>query len=147
VEDRRTVLYVEDEENDALFMRRAFAGAGLDLALKVVGSGRAAIEFLSGAKTEAGGARQAVPTVVLLDLNLPELPGFEVLKWMRAQPQLATTPVVIFSSSSKPEDRARARELGATDFWEKPNSGLRFGMVVERLKTLWISPLARQARS
>ena len=51
----------------------------------------------------------------------------------------ARLPVVIFSSSTKPEDRAKARELGATEFWEKPNSALKFASVVERVREEWLS--------
>jgi CheY-like chemotaxis protein len=133
-----TVLYVEDEESDALFMQMAFASAGLAPALRVVDDGRSALEYLSGNGVYTDRGQYPVPTVVLLDLNLQTLHGFEVLKWIRAQPQYAALPVVLFSSSTKPEDRIRARDLGATEFWEKPSSGLKFGAVVERLKEKWL---------
>jgi DNA-binding response OmpR family regulator len=67
------------------------------------------------------------------------LPGFEVLKWMRQRPDYTNTPVVIFSSSSREEDRVRARALGADEFVEKPNSGLKFGAVVELLRSKWLA--------
>jgi DNA-binding response OmpR family regulator len=60
--------------------------------------------------------------------------GFEVLRWMRSRPEYAATPVVIFSSSSKEEDKVKAREFGANEFVVKPNSGLKFGTVVEALQ-------------
>ena len=115
-----TVLYVEDEESDAFFMERAFAVAGLRSALRVVSDGRAAIEYLSGTGVYAKRNEYPVPTVVLLDLNLLSMPGFEVLQWMRSQPRFAATPVVIFSSSPRDEDKEKARELGANEFLEKP---------------------------
>jgi CheY-like chemotaxis protein len=129
-----TVLYVEDEESDALFMQVAFASAGLAPALQLVEDGGPAIEYLSGNGVYTDRSRYPVPKVVLLDLNLQTLHGFEVLKWIRAQPEYAALPVVIFSSSTKPEDQTRAQELGATEFWEKPSSALKFVEVVERLK-------------
>jgi two-component system response regulator len=67
-----TVLYVEDEENDAF--RMAFAGKRLESALRVVGDGRAAIEYLSGAGKYADRKEYPLPSVVLLDLNLPQVP-------------------------------------------------------------------------
>ena len=79
-----------------------------------------------------------LPAVVLLDLNLPELHGFEVLKWIRAHPLHAGLPVVIFTSSNHEEDRARAQLTGATEFLRKPGSPLRFGEVVTKLNEQWL---------
>jgi CheY-like chemotaxis protein len=66
------------------------------------------------------------------------VPGFEVLQWIRQLPEYAATPVVVFSSSTKPEDRVKARELGANEFVEKPSSAIQFGEVVKRLKEMWL---------
>jgi len=132
-------LYVEDEEGDALFMRIAFQRAGLAEALQLVADGRAAIKYLSGVNGYENRSEHPLPAVVLLDLNLPEVPGFEVLRWMRRQPEHEATPVVVFSSSTRDEDKAKARELGANDFVEKPSSGTKFGEVVERLREKWLS--------
>ncbi|HVV71971.1 MAG TPA: PAS domain S-box protein, partial [Verrucomicrobiae bacterium] len=117
----QTVLYVEDEESDAIFMRRAFAAKGMGSALQVVGDGRAAIEYLSGTEKYADRQEYPLPSLVLLDLNLPQVPGFEVLKWMRNHPDFARTPVVIFSSSTREDDRTKAKELGADEFVAKPS--------------------------
>jgi DNA-binding response OmpR family regulator len=136
-----TVLYVEDEEGDALFMRMAFQRAGLGESLRLVGDGQAAINYLSGVNGYGNREEYPVPAVVLLDLNLPEVPGFEVLRWMRQQQEYAATPVVIFSSSSKEEDKVRARELGANEFVEKPHSGLKFVEVVKGLEERWLRQL------
>jgi PAS domain S-box-containing protein len=129
-----TVLYVEDEESDAMFMKRGFAEQGMESALRVVGDGRAAIEYLSGTGKYADRKEYPLPSVVLLDLNLPQVPGFEVLKWIRRQPEFARMPVVVFSSSTREDDRVKALELGANEFVGKPSSGLKFGEVVEGLK-------------
>jgi PAS domain S-box-containing protein len=134
-----TVLYVEDDEGDALFMERAFTKKGLGSALRLVGDGRAAIEYLSGAGKYLDRRAYPLPAVVLLDLNLPEVPGFEVLKWMRNHPDFSATPVVVFSSSSRQDDQLKARELGANEFVAKPKSGLEFGGVVDGLREKWLS--------
>lgn len=78
-----------------------------------------------------------MPALVLLDLNLPQMPGFEVLAWMRNHPDYARTPVVVFSSSAREDDRVKAKELGANEFVAKPSSGLKFGEVVEGLREKW----------
>jgi CheY-like chemotaxis protein len=134
-----TVLYVEDEESDALFMRRAFSNMGLASAFRLVSDGRAAIEYLSGTGKYADRNEYPLPAVVLLDLNLPQVPGFDVLKWMRNHPDFLTTPVVVFSSSARQEDKVKATELGANEFVAKPSSGMRFGDVVERLRQKWLA--------
>jgi CheY-like chemotaxis protein len=132
-----TVLYVEDEENDVAFMKRAFKRHGMESALRVVHDGRAVMEYLSGGGKYADRNEYPLPSVVLLDLNLPQVPGFEVLRWMRNDPQLARTPVVVFSSSTLEDDRVKALELGANEFVVKP-SAMRFGEVVEKLRDGWM---------
>ncbi len=134
-----TVLYVEDEENDVLLMEMAFRRAGLDSALRVVGTGQAAIEYLSGGGQYVERTRFPIPHLVLLDLNLPILPGFDVLRWMKKQPALAHLPVVIFSSSSRDEDKDTARELGAHDYLEKPQTIGGFADVVQGLREKFLS--------
>jgi DNA-binding response OmpR family regulator len=138
----RTVLYVEDEEGDALFMRIAFKKAGMEEALQLVGDGRVALKYLSGVNGYGKRSQYPVPTVVLLDLNLPEMPGFEVLKWIRGHPDYAAMPVVVFTSSKREEDRVKARELGANEFVEKPMSAAKFGDVAERLRERWLDSAA-----
>lgn len=135
-----TVLYVEDEETDAIFMQRAFAGKGLNENLRRVKDGRAAIDYLSGSGEYCDRGKFPVPAVVLLDLNLPLVPGFEVLQWMRNHPDYGKTPVVVFSSSTREDDRVKAQELGASEFLSKPSSGLEFGKVAEVLRGKWIKP-------
>jgi PAS domain S-box-containing protein len=134
-----TILYVEDEEADALFMSTAFSDKGLASAFRLVSDGRAAIEYLSGAGKYADRNEYPLPAVVLLDLNLPQVPGFDVLKWMRNHPDFSATPVVVFSSSEREEDKVKATELGANDFVAKPSSGMRFGEVVEQLRQKWLA--------
>ena len=134
----RIVLYVEDEESDALFMQRAFRKAGLEGALRTVGDGREAINYLSGAGVYEDRGDYPRPKVVLLDLNLPVLSGFDVLQWMRSHLECQSVPVVVFTSSSRDEDRDKARELGADEFVAKPNSALLFNEVVKALRERWL---------
>ena len=134
-----TVLYVEDEDTDAIFMKRAFAEKGLAGKLRQVGTGGAAIDYLSGSGKFADRETYPVPVLVLLDLNLPQVSGFAVLEWIRSHPDYAQLPVVMFSSSTREDDRVKARELGANDLMVKPSSGLEFGKVVEALEARWLS--------
>jgi len=117
-----TVLYVEDEECDRMFMKRAFQKAGMGESLRTVVNGREAIDYLAGSGVYADRSQHPLPAVVLLDLNMPVIPGFDVLRRIRERPELAALPVVIFSSSTRDEDKVKARELGANDFAGKPQT-------------------------
>ena len=130
---KATLLYVEDDENDLLFLKRALEKSGSSFLLQHVGDGRAAMAYLSGSKPYADQEQFPVPDLVLLDINLPLVSGFEVLQWLRSQPRFHTLPVIIFSSSGRPEDRERARLLRADDYLIKPTSGAQFQEVVRQI--------------
>ncbi len=132
------VLYVEDEENDRILMEFAFQKAGLEASLRMVEHGQAAIDYLSGAGVHGEREKFPLPAVVLLDLNLPEVHGFDVLKWIRAQPVHRGLPVVVFTSSAREEDRVKARELGANEFVQKPMRPDGFQEVARRLGEEWL---------
>ncbi len=132
------VLYVEDEENDRILMRLAFQKAGLEPALRMVNHGQAAIDYVAGAGVYGEREKYPLPAVVLLDLNLPEVHGFEVLKWIRAQPAHSGLPVVVFTSSAREEDRHRAELLGTNDFVQKPVMAGGFQDVARRLHEEWL---------
>ena len=132
------VLYVEDEENDRILMQLAFEKAGLETALRMVSHGQEAIDFLSGSGPFRQRELYPLPAVVLLDLNLPGMPGFEVLKWIRRHPAHRELPVVVFTSSAREEDRDRARELGANEFVQKPLMPSGFQTMARRLGDQWL---------
>jgi len=133
-----TVLYAEDEDSDRMFMERAFRRAGLEHILHTVSDGQEAKDYLRGHGIYEDRNLHPLPAVLLLDLRMPLLGGFEVLEWMRTEPGLRSLPVVIFTSSPRAEDKARAKELGANDFVEKPSVPARYGDVVLRLQEKWL---------
>lgn len=132
------VLYVEDEETDALLMQMAFERSAPGSALHVVSDGKAAMDYLSGKGAYGDRNTYPLPALVLLDLNLPVLSGFDVLRWMRGPGNFAALPIVIFSSSARERDRETARDLGATDYVEKPTSIGRFSELVRSLRDRWL---------
>lgn len=133
------VLYVEDEESDALLMEMAFKSQNLQASYRTVNNGQAAIDYLSGAGLFSQRERFPVPAIVLLDLNLPEIHGFDVLKWIRAHPDFRQLPVVIFSSSLREDDQTKALQLEANEFISKPNSPALFRNIVKSLNEKWLS--------
>ncbi len=132
------VLYVEDEENDVFLMQLAFERAGRPAPLVVVSDGAEAVNYLSGNGHPGGARPDCLPCLVLLDLNLPMMSGFEVLCWIRSQPALKALPVVIFSSSGQPKDKERAQELGASDYLVKPLDMGRLDDTVRQLVERWL---------
>src|SRR5438445_3052692 len=98
----RTILLVEDDENDVLFLTMALQAVGLTNPLHVVKDGRAAMDYFKGMGTYADRKQHPLPYLVLLDLKIPCVPGLEVLKWLRERPGADSTAVVVLTSSAQP---------------------------------------------
>lgn len=114
------ILLVEDNPDDVLLVRRAVKKAALAVALQVVEDGDEAVAYLGGSGRYGERARHPLPDLVLLDLKLPKRSGLEVLRWVRSQSALDTTPVVVLTSSGEDEDVQRAYALGANSYLQKP---------------------------
>lgn len=141
------LLYVEDEEFDRMLMEMAFARVGLAPLLRMVSDGRAAIQYLSGCGPFANRANFPMPAVVLLDLHLPEMHGFDVLKWIRSHPLHGNLPVVVFTSSERPEDQTAAESLRANDFLVKPSAPHKLREIVKGLGEKWLTAGQEIARN
>lgn len=114
------ILLVEDDINDALLLRRAFAKAGVVNTIVQLEDGDSAVAYLDGAGEYADREYYPLPCLILLDLKLPRRSGLEVLEWMRAQPGLRRIPVVVLTSSQQSRDINRAYDLGANSYLVKP---------------------------
>jgi len=131
----KTILYVEDEEHDAFFMQVAFQKARVANPLQVVVDGLQAVAYLQGTGPYANREQYPLPSLMLLDLNLPCLSGIEVLRWIRENPELHDLPVVIFSSSSNLLDIARTKEFGIHHYLVKPHNPHEIVRQLEELIT------------
>jgi len=116
------VLLVDDLADAAELMRIVFERAGYVEPLRMAGDGEQAIAYLRGDIGFPNFRKSGMPTVVLLDLNMPRKNGFEVLEWIRNQPSLNQLCVCILSASSMPADIARAYDLGANAYLVKPGN-------------------------
>lgn len=116
----RTILLVEDSADDVDLVRHAFRRAGVQALLQVVSHGDEAIAYLSGTGVYADRLTYPLPRLILLDLKLPRLSGFEVLEWARGNEETQYVPVVVLTSSDQHDDIRRAHKLGANSYLTKP---------------------------
>jgi CheY-like chemotaxis protein len=133
-----TILYVEDEETDVMLLQHVFTRVGITNLLKTVKDGKAAKDYLAGNAPYADRQEHPLPGLLLLDLNLPYWSGIEVLGWLRGQPRLKWLPVVIFTSSRRPDDVVKAYEAGANGYLVKPNSLADLTTMVQSLRDFWL---------
>lgn len=114
------LLLVDDDDALPLLLQHAIRRSGLPIELRSVGDGEEAILYLDRKGDYEDEVKYPLPSLILLDLKMPRMNGFEVLEWKRLQPQLEKVPVVIWSSSCLDADKARALQLGALSYFVKP---------------------------
>jgi CheY-like chemotaxis protein len=132
----KPILYAEDEENDAFFLRRAFHEAGIAHPLVVVTDGQEAIDYCSGEGAYADRSKNPLPCLALLDLNMPKKSGLQVLEWMRQN--LPTVPVIILTSSLQDSDIDRAYRHGASAYLAKPSHPDGLLAMTQALRDFWL---------
>ena len=119
VADEQTILLAEDRDDDIILIRRAFKEGGITTSITVVRDGEEAISYLSGIGRFSNRALYPIPFLFLLDLTLPVTDGFEVLRWLRSQPQFKHLPVIVLTASDQIRDVNEAYRLGAHSFLVK----------------------------
>lgn len=129
-----TILLVEDNPADVRLVQEALREAQVPNTLIVVGDGEEALAYLRG--RTGGGSR---PDLIFLDLNLPRLDGWEVLREIKSDPSLRPTPVVVLTTSSDSEDVRRTYDLHANCFITKPVELDRFIEVVQSIESFWLN--------
>jgi CheY-like chemotaxis protein len=134
----KTVLLVEDNEDDMVVMKMACQRTGIPHALKVVRDGNAAVDYLIRIGDPAGGEAAWMVDLIFLDLKLPGRDGHEVLEWIRGQPGLKNVPVVMLTAFSRAEDVDRAYSLGVTSFLRKTAAIAEFGQAVRVILKYWL---------
>lgn len=128
----RPILLVEDNPMDVDLTLRAFRRRNLEVPVHVARDGDEALGWIP--LWEAGETR---PCVVLLDMKLPKVGGLEVLAAFKGHPTLRTIPVVLLTSSARHEDVARAYELGANSYIQKPMDFERWVDAVTQIEAYW----------
>src|SRR5256885_13845161 len=114
--DHAMILIAEDREEDVFLIRRAFERAGVRNPLFVVGDGQQAQDYLEGVGKYRNRDEFPLPDLVLVDLKMPKMDGFELLEWIRGTEHLRAMRIVVLTSSEDVYDVNKAYELGANSF-------------------------------
>jgi CheY-like chemotaxis protein len=115
------ILLAEDNPDDVFLLQEAFRKAGVTHRLQVVSDGVEAVSYLKGEPTYADRSRSPFPDILLLDLNMPRMNGFEVLEWLRQDAQCARLVVHVLTASAREADVVRAYDLRANSYLVKPS--------------------------
>jgi two-component system response regulator len=134
------ILLVEDNDDDAFFFEKAIQRVSLSIKVDRVVDGAEAVNYLMHQIELSGGASAQKPSLVLLDLKLPKMNGFEVLEWIRSHSALQHLFVSILSSSGEDKDRLRASYLKADAYLVKPVSIQDYYQLVNQLVEEWFVP-------
>lgn len=131
--ENKLILLVEDNPDDEALTLRALKKNNIANEVVVARDGVEALDYLFGTGAHAGRDMNVMPQVILLDLKLPKIDGFEVLRRLRADERTKFLPVVILTTSNEEKDRLTGYGLGANSFVRKP---VEFGQFIEGVRQL-----------
>jgi CheY-like chemotaxis protein len=114
------ILVVDDDPDDAMLIKRAVLNLRPKSPVRIVLSGKAMTDYLEGKGGHADRQVFPYPGLILLDLRMPEMNGFELLQWLKNQPSHAGIPVIVISSFDRQREIRKSYQLGARTFLSKP---------------------------
>jgi CheY-like chemotaxis protein len=136
------LLVADDDSGDLFLLRRAFRRAALDCEILEVHDGEQAVQYLSGIPPYDDRLRHPIPSLLVLDVKMPKMNGFDVLAWLGGRPYLEHLPVVMLSGSCLQDDAAAALHLGARDYLVKPADVNKMIELARELYHRWLAPVA-----
>jgi two-component system response regulator len=138
MKENHMILLIEDNSDDEALTLRALKKNNISNEIVIARDGVEALDFLFGTGAYASRVGGVLPQLILLDLKLPKLDGFEVLKRLRADPRTKLIPVVILTSSKEQQDIVNGYGLGANSYVRKPVDFLQFVESVRQLGLYWL---------
>lgn len=133
------ILLVDDNRMDVELALDAFREAHLSNHIEVASGGQQALDYLFGAGDYNNRTLHPLPALILLDLKMPGIDGFEVLRQVKSTPLVKRIPVVILTSSHEEGDRAMSYDIGANSYLVKPVSFEGFLAVVGKIEDYWLT--------
>jgi len=128
------IILIEDNRDEQEIILAALGKAHPGMQVESFSSGEDALDFL---QHDGSSRSERSPKIILLDLKMPMVDGFEVLKRLRANPRTATHPVVVFTSSREPRDVEASYRLGANGYVCKPVGFLKMVELMRTLVAYW----------
>lgn len=132
------ILAADDDPQDVMLLEIAIRRSSLNIRLQTVADGEQAIDYLMGRGAYTDREAHPFPKLLLLDLKMPRMTGFEVLSFVRGQSGLRQLPVIIFSSSDDPRDIRKAYDSGANSYLCKPHSNDGLLDLLSALREYWL---------
>lgn len=133
------VLLVDDNLMDIELAIEAFRSVSFPSQIEVANGGQQALDYLLGHGAYANRERYPLPTLILLDLKMPGIDGFDVLRRLKLTPSLKRIPVIILTSSREKGDLASAYDMGANSYLVKPVSFAKFIEIVRQIQDYWLA--------
>jgi len=131
------ILMIDDSEEDAFFVKRALDKSAVPYMFHAVVDGSLAIAYLRAQGDYSDREKFPFPNLLLCDLKMSGMDGFDMLRWLRDHPDCKVIPTVIFSSSSLESDIHQSYVLGANAYLEKPTSSDELAVTIQRLYEFW----------
>jgi len=135
-EQQPYILYVDDSEDDIIMAKRAFRKSNLKNNIVTLTDGQECLDYLFG-EGEYENQQHDMPEVILLDLNMPRLDGFQTLEQLRANDKTSQLPVVVLTTSDSNDDISRSYELGANSYITKSIQTEDFCQAIISLEIYW----------
>ncbi|KAB8332195.1 response regulator [Scytonema tolypothrichoides VB-61278] len=118
----KTILLVEDEPDARFLILTSFELANLPVSFQVVENGQDAVNYLSGKEPYTNRESYPLPVMIMTNIKLPHMSGFELLEWVKQHPKLKHLPVMVISIADDPNDLIKAAGLGACSYFVKTSS-------------------------
>ncbi len=134
----KTILVLEDDADEAFLLSRALQYAGADCHAEFVRDGFEAINYLQHKPPFANKEIFPIPTLAIVDIDLPGLNGLQFLRWVRSHPELSGIPVIILTNAPPEKDQAIAEKLGASAFFRKPANTDALYALVKKIEGQWL---------
>jgi CheY-like chemotaxis protein len=131
------VVLVDDNEDDRAFFRSALAEGGLEVDLFEANGGIAALNYLVDKEPDSNRSKHGAPDLIFVDLNMPGMDGFAVIKKIRAKLGYQNIPIIVLTNSASESDRTAAYTLGASSFHKKPGHYQDLRILLQSVIALW----------